>query len=159
MDREAWEKGIGRFMLAAGVVELRMIQLMWNISIPHEHDKGWITLNFSRKIKKVKELANQSELPEYLSSRLRSVLGETKAVMDIRNIIAHNPLSATSAFEKFGWKSELRLQVLRNSEESFSFEDLSDAIKRVERLDEELMDLVCDDKLWSWSLNKAKQKG
>lgn len=154
MDREDWERGIGRFILAAGVVELRMLQLMWNISIPHDHDEAWIKLDFSRKIRKVKELANKSKLPKDLDSRLRYALGETKSVMNIRNIIAHNPLSATVAFDRAGWKSDLRLQVLRNSEKTFSFKDLSEAIERVERLDEKLLDIVCDDKLWSWSLNK-----
>ncbi|MBQ0755235.1 MAG: hypothetical protein KBT87_08230 [Gammaproteobacteria bacterium] len=157
MNREAWENGIGRFMLAAGVVELRMIQLMWNIAIPHSHEDVWIKLDFGRKIQKVKELVKASNIPSPLDVRLRLILGEAKQVMQLRNIVAHSPLSACIAFSEQGMDSELRLRVLRNTEKTFSFDDLNDAIRRVETLDEDLLSVVCDDNLWNWSPNNKEE--
>ena len=98
----------------------------------------------------MKDLANESELSPQLDEELRKVLGETKELVKTRNIIAHNPLSAQTAFEHEGMSSELKLQVLRNSQVSFKYEDLQEAIHKAKRLDDKLVSLIRDDGLWNW---------
>lgn len=99
VNRKEWEIGVGKFMLAAGVIELRMLQLLWNLAIPHEYDRGWVRLSFSRKIYVIKGLVKKSELHKELEESIHELLFELKRIMEVRNIIAHNPISTHMVFD------------------------------------------------------------
>lgn len=146
-------------MIRYGVIELRVLQLLRNITIPYEFEGRWVKLPLGRKIDLVKSVAKNSDIPDPTRQRLTAVLARTRDLLKLRNVVAHNPLTAQIAFDAKGMKSELRIQVLNNPEYRFGFDDLSAALDEARRLDEDLLEVVTDDHLWRWSLDKAKQPG
>jgi hypothetical protein len=53
--KQNWERNVGRFILDTGMIELRLLQLYWNISPDGSYDVAIKKHTFAEKIKRVKK--------------------------------------------------------------------------------------------------------
>lgn len=143
---EDWEPLVGRFILKCGNIELRLLQLYWNMRInalPYDDTiktKGLVAkANYIRNLLDHKKLT----LTEDTKTRIRKIISKTMNLADTRNLVAHNPLFLD--FYSMGngdFKHVSKIQSLRNNERHVSKEKLINEIEKAKDLEEEYYKLV-----------------
>lgn len=146
-----WEVIVGRFMLATGQIELRLLQLSWNFSIGGHYDKNIKAESFSRKINTLKKDIRQSGIAGDFKEEICNTLDRCFGIVKIRNLVAHNPISMSVLFDGEGFPQYAPLiQSLRDDRNQLNESDLIDNIEETRMIDEEFRKILIDNRLWNW---------
>lgn len=90
-----WEILVGRLILKCGDIELKLLQLNWNMLLRTEVS-GEISLmntnGMATKAKRIIELCEKYSLDEPWKSKFKTLLNEIILLAQYRNLVAHNPL-------------------------------------------------------------------
>lgn len=143
-SRETWELLVGRLVLNCGDIELRLLQLYWNLRLQGNYDPKVLEKGMGDKAKMLLRIVSETEsLPLKLKNELRRSLNRTIKLAHTRNLVAHNPLYLdiySGADGSFVLAPHIRS--LRNTDKHVSLDGLNDAIAEAKQLQEDLWGAV-----------------
>lgn len=138
--REQWAPLVGRLILSCGDVELRLLQLHWNLNIGGAHDPDLKNQGMGEKAKAaLQDVEKKTTIKPELKRRLVRMLNRTIKLAHSRNLVAHNPLYMDVYADVQGnFVLVPSIRSLRNSEKHVSIEELAAVVEEARELEAEL---------------------
>ena len=150
-NKQNWERNVGRFILETGVIELRLLQLYWNISLDGSYDVAIKEYSFAKKIRQIRKEVKDTGISAPLKAEVLDVLKECSDLVKTRNLVAHNPLSMAVYLDGEGMpKYEPLIRSLRNEENHLTEGDLIKGISATRNVIEKMSKIISDQRLWTW---------
>lgn len=144
--RDQWESLIGRFILVCGNIELRLLQIHWNLSIIDQVKiKKIKKFGLANKARELLKTIDKRRLEIKLKERLNRILNATIEFAEYRNLVAHNPLSMSYYDDPQGRMLPPPIIIsLRDNKEHISFKNLHSKLDEAKVIEAELYSLVCE---------------
>lgn len=143
--RDQWEPLVGRLILTCGDIELRLLQLHWNLSIGGSYNENLKNLGMGEKAKEILGQVQMKDLRPTQKKNIARVLSDTIKLAHSRNLVAHNPLYMdiyANAEGNFLLVPSIRS--LRDSNKHIPLEGLALLVEEAKRIEAELSTTVID---------------
>jgi hypothetical protein len=144
--RNKWENLIGQFILVCGDIELRLLQIHWNLRIIDQVKIKKISrLGLGMKAKELRKSIRKRNLEGKLKKKLIRVLSATIEFAKYRNLVAHNPLSMNYYDDDQGLLlPPPNIYSLMDNSKHISFDELYVKLDEAKAIEAELFTLVCE---------------
>jgi hypothetical protein len=145
-SREDWEELIGKFILVCGNIELRLIQIHWNLCIIDEVEiNDFKEFGLGQKAIELRKTVKKRRLEQQIKKKIIRTLGATIEFSKYRNLVAHNPLSMDYYDDAKGrLLPPAIIYSLKNYEEHISYDELALKLDEAKAIEAELFSLVCE---------------
>lgn len=90
--RKQWEPLVGRLILSCGDIELKLLQLHWNLSLQEGYTEELIHKGLGEKAKYLDRTLARKAIDVRLQKRVSNCLNRVIKLAKKRNLVAHNPL-------------------------------------------------------------------
>jgi len=139
-----WESIVGEFILLCGEIELRLLQLYWNIrlnSLPYDEEMKFKSMVW--KAKHIRSLMPDLDLSPETKKKIKLVINKTIKLSKARNLVAHNPLCMDYFYIENGtFKYAPKIRSLRNDENHISKPMLEKEIEEAKLLSGEFLKVM-----------------
>lgn len=144
-QREQWESLVGRFILICGDIELRLLQLHWNLNINGNYNPDLKNKGLGAKARKILKELEPITIDANLKKTVRRILNDVIKFTHTRNLVAHSPLSMDIFDDDEGAIIPPPvIRSLKNSEFHISFNELASKVDEGKSLNSKLFDILND---------------
>lgn len=141
--RTEWEPLVGSLVLSCGDIELRLLQLYWNLTLHGQYDEGVRCMGMGEKAKFIRGAVNSASLDTNLEKQIKLGLEKVIKLAHSRNLVAHNPLYMDIFSDEYGnFALAPSIRSLRDNKKHISFEGLKSLNEDAKDISRDLYEMV-----------------